>query len=105
MFAVKVSTFTCSSQAESGWPDYLQYRFLSTSTGFSYLRRADYIDREIDEWYNASRRIVQLIWCSQSDRGAAILQYRNVQYVSQIEMYLAEGLRPEMTVQGMFSHT
>jgi hypothetical protein len=35
----------------------------------------------------------------------AIPQYRNVQYVSQIELYLAEGLRPETTLKEMFTHT
>ncbi|KAJ9098678.1 hypothetical protein QFC21_004326 [Naganishia friedmannii] len=41
-------------------------RFLSTSIGFSYLLEADYIDREMDEWFYE----------------------RNLQYVVQIELYL-----------------
>ncbi|KAJ9126932.1 hypothetical protein QFC24_001163 [Naganishia onofrii] len=40
--------------------------FLSTSIGFSYLLEADYIDREMDEWFYE----------------------RNLQYVVQIELYL-----------------
>lgn len=30
------------------------HRFLSTSIGFSYLVEADYIDREMDEWFMVS---------------------------------------------------
>lgn len=43
---------TLEHLGEVGAP--LLLRFLSTSVGFSYLRQADYIDREMDEWLNVS---------------------------------------------------
>jgi hypothetical protein len=71
-------------------------RFLSTSAGFPYLCRADYIDREIDEWYHVSKKKASAT-SRLLRRHSSIETYntcRKSSYILRISLVANPGLKP-----------
>jgi hypothetical protein len=73
-------------------PSQLMYSFLSTSTGFLYLREAGCVDQELDIWLSVSQLVPDRKWTWQP--GRADEQERNLLYVIEVETFVTSVLRP-----------
>ena len=63
----------------------LLLKFMSTPTGFRFLYDADYIDREMELWFNVRSFVLHL------GRALTFVQERNLHYVVHIEVFLAKA--------------
>ncbi|KAJ2956653.1 hypothetical protein NQZ79_g7530 [Umbelopsis isabellina] len=69
----------------------LLLRFLSSSTGFGYLNELDYVQKEMDDWFEVDNVYINL------DQLALVfilhgLQNRNLHYVTQLEVSLHRAM-------------
>ena len=78
---------TLDHLGEVGHP--LLLKFMSTPTGFRFLWRANYIDREMELWFHVSASVYQLATV------LIVKQERNLHYVVHMEVFLAKAFSGE----------